>query len=155
MGEGILSGSFDAQLDHYKEKFQKVAQLNRMPIKYVMKAMNCEISDLKEELLNNTANLKSLAEKIASDVKDSPSFNYAIAIADIAKTVGVDYKLYAGYALDSSLGSSFSEKKAEFDEKVKTMEHPMRVNYIYLSINGKDYEYKDSIVHLDIKELSL
>ena len=114
------------------------------------------IHNLKEEMLSNSKEFKDFAYLIANQRPGSVTqIGYACTVASIADKYNIPYKRYAGTCITKT-SPKYDELVDQFNRgKAEGKEHPLIATHVYITINGKTYEYFigfDDIEHLDVVE---
>lgn len=151
---------YKEQVEHYKKRMLEMKNaMAGVDIDGVVASLGFTGMDLKQELLDNTQKIQTVALNIAKKATLGRilGYGYAAAITNLADLLGVNYKLYSGFCVPSD-SVRFSKELADFDKK-KTADnpHPSMANHFYVMIGNNCYEYYNGrtsgIEKIDVAEV--
>lgn len=147
---------YNKLLGMYKSKFRELVE--KIPSDSITSRMaQASINEdiLKQSLLTNSQEFRDFAYKIANSlvVGRISCTTYAAVVAKIAEQLGVDYKAYAGFCLQTN-SSNYRKNKDGWENSGAYQEMP---THVFLMIGNKFYEWYNgdtsNIDHLDAVEI--
>ena len=152
---------FEPNVEQYKKKFNGlVNNISEMSLFSIAKSYGVSEEVLRSGLETNNETFRRFCLNYASTLMPGrvSCTTYAAVVACVAKMLGVQYKVYAGFCLQKN-SPRYQKDRGDWQAKRDTGEvHPFFANHVFTEISGVAYEYFngdfDNIDHVDVVEIA-